>query len=551
MTNKEIARSFKKLADLMELHGENSYRIRSYSNAYITFRKLGQPLTEMSDEDIKSLKGVGDAIASKTRSLLTTGTFDTMERYLEKTPPGVQEMIQIKGFGPKKIKTIWKDMGVETIGELLYACNENRLVELKGFGAKTQEDLKKTLEYYLRSRDKFHYATLEEEADDLVEELKTRLPNCQIQLTGEMRRKCNVINEMEVLIAGDYDPKEIFDGEFLTEKNKIDNGVEAFTVNEIPVFIRNCKKEEFGSKLFRYTATEEFMNSFLEQFKGTDFRNLETEQAVFEKVKLPPIEPELRETTYFLAKATENNLLKLIEEKDLKGVVHNHTTYSDGLHTLEEMANAAKDLGYEYIVISDHSKSAFYANGLKEERLHEQWAEIDSLNAKMENFKIFKGIESDILSDGKLDYPEELLKQFDCIIASVHSNLKMDIDKATTRLVRAIENPYTHILGHPTGRLLLSRKGYPIDYQRIIDACAANGVAIELNANPHRLDLDWRWIPVAMEKGVKISINPDAHSVGGLQHTRFGVFSARKGGLTKEMCLNALGMEAFLKAISK
>ncbi len=535
----------------MELHGENSYRIRSYSNAYITFRKLGQPLTEMSDEDIKSLKGVGDAIASKTRSLLTTGTFDTMERYLEKTPPGVQEMIQIKGFGPKKIKTIWKDMGVETIGELLYACNENRLVELKGFGAKTQEDLKKTLEYYLRSRDKFHYATLEEEADDLVEELKTRLPNCQIQLTGEMRRKCNVINEMEVLIAGDYDPKEIFDGEFLTEKNKIDNGVEAFTVNEIPVFIRNCKKEEFGSKLFRYTATEEFMNSFLEQFKGTDFRNLETEQAVFEKVKLPPIEPELRETTYFLAKATENNLLKLIEEKDLKGVVHNHTTYSDGLHTLEEMANAAKDLGYEYIVISDHSKSAFYANGLKEERLHEQWAEIDSLNAKMENFKIFKGIESDILSDGKLDYPEELLKQFDCIIASVHSNLKMDIDKATTRLVRAIENPYTHILGHPTGRLLLSRKGYPIDYQRIIDACAANGVSIELNANPHRLDLDWRWIPVAMEKGVKISINPDAHSVGGLQHTRFGVFSARKGGLTKEMCLNALGMEAFLKAISK
>lgn len=229
----------------------------------------------------------------------------------------------------------------------------------------------------------------------------------------------------------------------------------------------------------------------------------------------------------------------LIEETDIKGVIHSHTTYSDGLHTLREMAEYSKSLGFEYIVITDHSKSAFYANGLKPERVLAQMEEIDALNAELAPFKIYKGIESDILGDGSLDYEEDILKQFDVIIASVHSNLKMDKEKATTRLINAIKNPYTTILGHPTGRLLLSREGYPIDHMAIIDACAEHQVAIELNANPYRLDLDYEWIPYAMEKGVKISINPDAHSKEGIHDIRYGVLAARKGGLTKEMCFNA------------
>ena len=551
MTNKEIARTFKKLADLMELHGENKFKIRSYSNAYITFRKLGQPLTEMSDEEIKEIRGVGTAIAQKTRDLLETGTFKTLEDFKEKTPLGVQEMLGVKGFGPKKILTIWKDLGVETIGELLYACNENRLIELKGFGKKTQDDLSKTLEYFLRSKGKYHYAAIEEEADDLVIEISDRLPDCQVALTGEMRRKGNVVSEIEVLIAGDYNQSEIIDNQLLTLKKEIENGIEAQTINEVPVFVRNCKKADFGSKLFRYTSTKEFMSAFLKKYEGTDFRGIEKEETVFEKAKLPFIAPELRESEYFLEKAIEGNLPELITEKDIKGVVHTHTTYSDGLNTLEEMATAAQSMGYEYIAISDHSKAAFYANGLKEDRLRQQWAEIDALNAKMDDFKIFKSIESDILSSGELDYPEEILKEFDCIIASVHSNLKMDIDKATTRIIKAVENPYTHILGHPTGRLLLSRKGYPLDHQKVIDACAANNVTIELNAHPWRLDLDWTWIPVALEKGVKISINPDAHSTDGIRDIHFGVLSARKGGLTKEMCLNALGADDFISALKK
>ncbi len=551
MTNKEIARTFKKLADLMELHGENKFKIRSYSNAYITFRKLGQPLTEMSDEEIKQIRGVGAAIAQKTRDLLDKGTFKTLEDFKEKTPLGVQEMLGVKGFGPKKILTIWKDLGVETIGELLYACNENRLIELKGFGKKTQDDLTKTLEYFLRSKGKYHYAAVEEEAGDLVEEISHRLPDCQVALTGEMRRKGNVISEIEILIAGDYDQSEIIDNQLLTLKKEIENGIEAQTINEIPVFLRNCKKEDFGSKLFRYTSTKEFMSAFLKKYEGTDFRGIKKEETIFEKASLPFIAPELRESEYFLEKAIEGNLPELITKEDIKGVIHTHTTYSDGLNTLKEMANAAQSMGYEYIAISDHSKAAFYANGLKEDRLRQQWAEIDALNAKMDGFKIYKSIESDILSSGELDYPEEILKEFDCIIASVHSNLKMDIGKATARVIKAVENPYTNILGHPTGRLLLSRKGYPLDHQKVIDACAANNVTIELNAHPWRLDLDWTWIPVALEKGVKISINPDAHSTDGIRDIHFGVLSARKGGLTKAMCLNALSAEDFIAALKK
>jgi len=236
----------------------------------------------------------------------------------------------------------------------------------------------------------------------------------------------------------------------------------------------------------------------------------------------------------------------LIEETDIKGVVHTHSTYSDGLNTLKEMAEYTKAQGFEYLVMSDHSKSAFYANGLQPERVLMQMEEIDALNQQLAPFRIFKGIESDILNDGSLDYPEDILSKFEVIIASVHSNLRMDEAKATQRIIKAVENPHTRILGHPTGRLLLSRQGYPLDHQKVIDACAANGVVIELNASPYRLDLDWSWIPYALEKGVMISINPDAHSKQGIHDIHFGVLSARKGALSAEYCLNAKGVNDFV-----
>ena len=289
------------------------------------------------------------------------------------------------------------------------------------------------------------------------------------------------------------------------------------------------------------------MEAFLQAYPSIDFKGLADEQAIFAKAKIDYIAPELREQAWALDLAKAQKLPTLIEKEDIKGVIHTHTTYSDGLNTLEEMVDAAKELGYQYIGITDHSKSAFYANGLKPDRVLEQIQAINALNAKLNDFTILKGIESDILNDGSLDYEEDILKQFDFIIASVHSNLRMDEEKATNRIIKAVENPYTSILGHPTGRLLLSRQGYPIDHKKIIDACADNGVSIELNANPYRLDLDWSWIPYATEKGVLISINPDAHSTQGILDIHYGVLSARKGGLTKEQCLNTYSVSDFLK----
>ena len=552
MTNKEIAIAFQDLAKIMELHGENKFKIRSYSSAYITLRKLGQPLAEMSDAEIAEIKGVGKAISGKIRELLDNGAMVTYKRFADITPSGVQEMLKIKGFGPKKVGVIWKEMGIETIGELLYACSENRLIELKGFGQKTQEDLKNKLEYYLKSKDAFHYASLETEAQQLVNWLKEQLPAARIELSGAIRRLCPVIRSIEIIIGEEGEIKNIFQSNQLSLLNQENGLFYAQSAQNTPVLIEHCSSELFGSRQFKRSASNEFLVEFQESYKNIDW-NKETEEIdIFEKAKLPFIPPELRESPDILQLAREKRLPVLIESTDVKGVIHTHTTYSDGLNTLAEMAESSQTLGYEYIGITDHSKSAFYANGLQPERVYQQWEKIEMLNQSYTGeFRIFKGIESDILNDGSLDYEEDLLRQFDFVIASVHSNLKMDKNKATQRLITAIENPHTTILGHPTGRLLLSREGYPIDYMKVIDACAANQVYIELNAHPYRLDLDWTWLPYALEKGVKISVNPDAHSTKGIMDIHYGLLAARKGRLTKDWCLNALSADDFAKAISK
>lgn len=546
MTNKEIARTFQFLGNIMELHDENKFKIRSYQNAYISLRKLDQPLAEMSDEEIGKIKGVGKAIVGKIRELLDGGQMATLERYKAETPAGIQEMLGIKGFGPKKIKAVWKELGVQSVGELLYAVNENRLIELNGFGPKTQEDLKHKLEYFQRSQGKSHYARLEGPAQSLLDQLQAQYPDAPMNLVGAIRRKANEVEAIELLIGkADLTAEQL--GAVLEEIQAVENGFKGATQEGHSARIYSCAPAEFGSKLFRYSASSAFLNAFVESSPGLDFSGLATEDAVFSKASLPFVEPELREQPWALELAKARQLPKLIELSDLKGVLHNHSTYSDGLHSLRDMAVYTKEQGYEYLGMSDHSKSAFYANGLQVERVYQQMEEIDQLNQELAPFRVFKSIESDILNDGSLDYEEDELKAFDFIIASVHTNLRMDEVKATQRLITAIENPYTRILGHPTGRLLLSREGYPIDHKKVIDACAENGVAIELNANPYRLDLDWTWIPYALEKGVLISVNPDAHSKEGIHDMHFGVLSARKGGLTADSCLNAKPLSAFEK----
>ncbi|NBC09791.1 MAG: PHP domain-containing protein [Bacteroidetes bacterium] len=553
MTNKEIAQHFRKLGQIMELHGENPFKIRSYSNAYRTLRSLEQPLSEMSAEEMGQIKGVGKAIQGKIQELLETGKMNTLEKYRAKTPAGVEEMLNIKGFGPKKIMAVWEGLGVESVGELLYAVNENRLVELKGFGKKTQEELRKKLEYYQKSKDRFHYAALEPIAGKLAESVRAALPDeVPVSLCGAIRRKAVVLDEIELLI-GQEDAAKVLETADVLQKLAPSNGsYTARTVEEdVPVRIYSCPKAQFGSTLFKLTAADDFSAAVQAHFSTADWEGKATEAAVFEQLSLPVIPPELREEGWSLDLAKAGKLPQLIEEQDIQGVVHAHTTYSDGAHTLRDMAEYAKNQGFSYLGLTDHSKSAFYANGLQPERVRQQMEEVDALNQELAPFRIFKGIESDILNDGSLDYAEEVLKAFDFIIASVHSNLRMDEAKATQRLITAIENPYTSMLGHPTGRLLLSREGYPIDHKKVLDACAANGVAVEINANPYRLDLDWTWIPYALEKGILLSINPDAHSKAGIHDIHFGLQAARKGGLTAAQCVNAKSAEAFIKALQR
>ena len=545
MTNKEIAKSFQLLGNLMELHGENPFKIRSYQNAYRTLRSLDQPLADMEEAEIASIKGVGKAISGKIRELVENGKMEALEKYKAKTPEGIQEMLNIKGFGAKKIMAVWQGLGVESAGELLYAVNENRLVELKGFGKKTQDQLKQQLEYFQRSKHKFHYAALEAEAKALEAAVRKTLPDARVSLCGAVRRCANVVDRIDLLIGREGTLEELFEQGLLQRREEKAGAIYAQTANEMPVAVHQCSPQEFGSQLFRLTGHPDFIEAFAQSKPGLSVEGLAEETTVFEKAGLPFIAPELREQEWALELAAKGTLPQLIEDQDIKGVVHAHSTYSDGGHSLRDMALYAKELGYEYLGMTDHSKSAFYANGLQPERVFQQMEEIDDLNQELAPFRIFKGIESDILNDGSLDYEEDVLKMFDFIIASVHSNLRMDEAKATQRLITAIENPYTRILGHPTGRLLLSRQGYPIDHKKVIDACAANGVAIELNASPYRLDLDWAWIPYALEKGVLLSVNPDAHSKEGIHDIRFGVRSARKGGLTAEKCLNAKGVEGF------
>ncbi len=529
MNNKDIARKFNLLAKLMELNGENSFKIRSYSSAYNSLRKFPDPLSQMSEEEIAALPGIGKAIQSKIMELVSTGEMAMLQEYLDLTPPGIVEMLMIKGLGPKKVDKLWKELEIESPGELLYACNENRLVDLKGFGQKTQASIKEQIEYHLSSRDKFHYATLEQPARQLVEQLQEDFPNELVELTGEIARRCQIVNQIEILSTIDPDVFEQY-------KNEEDE----YEYEGFPVFFIEAEEESFWQVLLETSSDEKYLDHFeLEGIEG------ESEEDIYEKLELdfhPAFLREKENIDWLSGRPFDESLI--VTDEDIKGVVHNHSTYSDGVNTLAEMAQETEKLGYEYLVITDHSQSAFYANGLKEDRLLDQLEEIAELN-KISGIRIYSGIESDILFNGDLDYPDEILGKLDVIVASVHSVLKMDVEKATTRLIKAIENPYTRILGHPTGRLLLSRKGYPVDFAKVIDACAANNVVIEMNANPYRLDMDWRYINKAMEKGVMISINPDAHSIAGIRDIHYGVCAASKGGLTADMCLNTKDLQAF------
>ncbi|MCX2473346.1 helix-hairpin-helix domain-containing protein [Pedobacter sp. MC2016-05] len=547
MENKTIARTLRLLSQLMELHEVNPFKIKSIANAYFKVDKLPFALKDKPLDEIDKIDGIGKSLAGKIIELLQTGELKELNDIIGETPEGVVEMLSIKGIGPKKILIIWRTLGIESMGELYYACNENRLIEAKGFGLKTQEEIKNAIEFKLAANGRFLYAQVEGFANTVYAQISEWLikvdNHSSLAFAGQFRRACEIIDELEFVIGAEqveevqtrletFEPLSLIAGEdcFITTTEA---GL------RIKVFV--VDKSDFYLEWFKLTGNTEHVEQVLKLTGDGPFKS---EEAIYNKAGLAFIEPELREGLDEIALAKENNLPKLITDEDSKGSLHNHSTWSDGVHTLEQMAVYCKDtLNLKYLGICDHSKTAVYAKGLNEQRVFAQHLEIDELNKKLSPFKIFKGIESDILSDGSLDYSDEVLKTFDFVVASVHSNLRMDESKATARLLKAIENPYTTILGHPTGRLLLSRAGYSIDYKKVIDACAANKVVIEINANPLRLDLDWRWHRYALEKGVLLSVNPDAHRTEGFHDMRYGILVARKGGLSADKCLNAFSLE--------
>lgn len=548
MDNYTIAENFSLLSKLLDIHGDNSFKSKTYGAAAFNIEKLPMQLAATPREKLFSIKGIGESTGKKVIELLETGKLEILNEYIGNTPPGVIEMLNIKGLGPKKINTIWKTMEIDSLGELLYACNENRLTRFKGFGEATQKKIQEGIEFYFSNLGNFLYAELEEIFPQIENYLKRLFTPEKVHVTGKYRRQEQIIEELEFVIL---EPKEIIIPKFQTAQPP---ELTDETEDSIQYKLRNGLKlrlytgrENMAEELFKTTGNTEFLKTFYETY--SDLKSLsatgESDTAIFKNLNLPFIPPCLREDSAIVEKAKKNELPFLIQPVDIRSIIHSHSNWSDGVNTIDEMADECIKRGFEYLVISDHSKTAGYANGLKEDRIIAQHELIDNLNSSLAPFRIFKSIESDILNDGSLDYEKDVLQTFDLVIASVHSNLGMLEEKANQRLLKAIENQYTRILGHMTGRLLLSRNGYPVNHKLIIDACAANNVVIEINAHPRRLDMDWRWIDYALNKRVLLSINPDAHALDGFDDVKWGVLAAQKGGLTKENNLSCFNLQQF------
>lgn len=561
MTNKEVAAVLNEIAVLLELTGESPFKGRAYVNVARQIEQLEENLDVLvKQRRLREIKGVGEAIEEKLTELVTTGKLDYHEKLRAKFPQSLFELFGIPGLGPKRIKTLYEELKVKSLADLEKVCESGKIAELPGFGEKMQEKIREGIGFARQHQGLHLFDQAHAEAMRLVEHLAKDKSVIRIEVAGSLRRRKEVIRDIDI-IASSTKPAGVMK-RFVEAPGVVqvtghgDTKSSVVLESGIAADLRVVSDEEFPYALAYFTGSKEHNVRMRQRakerglklneyglFKGEKNLKCKDEAAIFAKLDLPYIPPELRED---MGEFETDKIPALVTLDDLAGMIHCHSTYSDGHDTIERMARGAQERGYEYITITDHSQSAAYAGGLTPERVAEQQAEIDRLNKKFKGFVILKGIESDIRADGALDYEKDVLKTFDVVIASIHSRLDMSEKDATKRIVKAVENPYTMILGHPTGRLLLARDGYPLDYEKVFDACAANRVAIEINANCHRLDLDWRYVRRARDKGVMIAIGPDAHSVDGLDDMEYGVGIARKGWLEAKDVLNSKNAKEFL-----
>lgn len=542
---KEIINLLYNIADLLEFKGENPFKVNAFRNGANVIRQLGDKFDlYLKEKRLGELKGIGKGLQSVIYDFAEKGESSELKSLLENIPETLLELFTIHGLGPKKIKLLYDQLGIASIGELEYACKENRIALLKGFGKTTQEKILAELE----KRKTYLKYLLLNQADRIAKEIEAELSTIKsikkFSRTNELRRIREIVSQIDFVVLIDKEKTFIEHFEIVDKK---DNQIFIKTNYQIPISIYITKDvESFEKTLFFSTGSKEFLSK-----SGFDFIKLKgkSEEEFFKLIKMDFVIPEMREEEYFSLKEKSRKNSDL-DFKSLNGLLHFHTTYSDGRDTLDSMISKAKELGFEYAAVCDHSKSAFYANGLNEERILEQKKLLKKFSEE-KKFIVFQGIESDILTDGSLDYSNDFLKNIDFVVASVHSQFNLSEADMTKRIIKAIENTFTDLLGHPTGRLLLSRDSYKVEVKKIIDACAANDVAIEINSNPRRLDLDWRWIYYARNKGCKFSINADAHSTDDILYTNYGISIARKGGVQKKEVINCFDIDDFKKFLQR
>jgi DNA polymerase (family 10) len=592
LNNRDISQVLENIALALELLSDNPFRAKAYSSAARIVASHKDPVEQLAREGrLADLKGVGKSVAASIGDIVETGSSPLLNELLNEIPPDVWRMLSLPGLGPKRVKKLWRELGVSTLDELDDACKQGRLLSIEGFGEKLQSRIRNGIESLRRNEGRLLLGAALQIADEFTEKLAGNLSGqaiadyvharsgsadahsgpvhagegsarISLEITGAVRRKCETVDAIEILataagldsagdvnrvfektVDGPVQPADMQDCQRISGLGRSDaiySMSAEFRGARVIVHVRPPGIS--AQSLFLLTGSGSHVDSCTRLSPGllsTD-RQFAGEQEIYSAFSLAYVPPEMREDTGEIELAKDGRIPRLVEESDIKGILHVHTNYSDGSNSIEDIARYCLERGYEYVGIADHSRSAFYADGLSESDLRKQHEEIREVQSRLTGIKIFHGIESDILADGSLDYDDETLAILDFVIGSVHSRFSMSREAMTSRVIKAIRNPYLTILGHPTGRLLLTRDPYQIDLKAVLEALAEEGKAVELNADPHRLDLDWRHCMIAKRMGIPVSINPDAHDIRGIENTRYGVAIGRKGWLSAADVLNCL-----------
>ena len=568
MDKKEIVNVLERISVLLELKGSNPFRTRAYQNAARALEASSISIGgDISAKELEKIKGIGSRIAEQIQALARDDDLDLLRELAEDIPPGVIDLLKIPTLGPKKIKYLYQTLKIENISELELACEENRLSGLPNFGPKTQENILKGIQSVKKYSGSFLYADIYKQAVEVLENIKSHKLVQKADLAGSIRRKKEIIRDIDMVAATDK-PQQVMDFFLSLEQvsDVIARGASKSSIKlntGIDVDIRAVSPLQYPYALHHFTGSKEHntaMRSMAKKkrikineyglFKNGTLIGCKDEKDFFNVFKMEYIPPELRENYGEIEAAKEGRLPKLVKKQDIKGIFHIHTDFSDGSMTMLQACSYLKGLGMQYAGITEHSKTAAYARGLKEAGIEEYFKEIEKVEKNLEDFTIFKGIESDILPEGELDYSDDILDEFDFVIIAIHSHFNMQEKKMTDRIITAIKNRHSTMLGHPTGRILLARDPYKVDIARVIDKASEYGVDLEINANPHRLDLDWRMVKYAKNKEVKIFINPDAHHLENLNDYMYGVDIARKGWLEAKDVANTMDrhkMRKYLK----